>query len=132
MKWNAELYDDKHSFVFQFGENVLDLLEVKPGERILDIGCGTGYLTQQIQNQGAEVMGTDFSPEMIAQAKANYPDVSFAVADASNFSVEEPFDAVFSNAALHWIHNQDGLMKSVYNALKPGGRFVAEMGVRAT
>jgi trans-aconitate methyltransferase len=128
MKWNAELYDDKHAFVFQFGENVLELLDAKPGERILDIGCGTGYLTQQIQNQGAKVTGTDYSPEMIAQAKANYPDVAFAVEDASNFTVDEPYDAVFSNAALHWIHNQDGMMQSVYNALKPGGRFVAEMG----
>ncbi|QJD96905.1 methyltransferase domain-containing protein [Mucilaginibacter robiniae] len=128
MKWNAELYDDKHAFVFQFGENVLELLNAKPGERILDIGCGTGYLTQQIQSQGAEVQGTDYSPEMIAQAKANYPNVDFAVTDASNFKVDEPFNAIFSNAALHWIHNQDGLMQSVYQALKPGGRFVAEMG----
>ncbi|MBS7566259.1 methyltransferase domain-containing protein [Mucilaginibacter sp. Bleaf8] len=128
MKWNAELYDDKHAFVFQFGENVLELLDVKTGERILDIGCGTGYLTQQIQNQGGLAKGTDYSPEMIAQAKVNYPDVDFAVADASNFSEDGQYDAIFSNAALHWIHNQDGMMQSVYNALKPGGRFVAEMG----
>ena len=128
MKWNAELYDDKHAFVFQFGENVLELLDIKPGEHILDIGCGTGYLTQQIKDHGAIVKGTDLSPEMIKQAKANYPDVNFEVADAVTFQSNEKFDAVFSNAALHWVKNQDGMMKSVYNNLKTGGRFVAEMG----
>lgn len=130
MKWNAELYDQKHSFVYQFGENVLETLDAKPGEHILDIGCGTGYLTQQIQNAGAIVKGTDYSPEMIAQAKVSYPDVAFEVADASNFNEAAKYDAIFSNAALHWVKNQDGMMDSVYKSLKPGGRFVAEMGGR--
>ncbi|MDB5285188.1 MAG: methyltransferase type 11 [Mucilaginibacter sp.] len=128
MKWNAELYDQKHAFVYQFGENVLEVLDAKPGEHILDIGCGTGYLTQQIQNAGAIVKGTDYSANMIAQAKANYPGVNFEVTDAANFDEAGKYDAVFSNAALHWIKNQDGMMQSVYKSLKPGGRFVAEMG----
>jgi len=128
MKWNAELYDNKHAFVYQFGENVVELLDPKAGEHILDIGCGTGYLTQQIQNIGAVVKGTDFSPDMIAQAKENYPDVAFEVADAGNFDDAGKYDAVFSNAALHWIKSQDGMMQSVYNSLKRGGRFIAEMG----
>ncbi|MEO6524451.1 MAG: methyltransferase domain-containing protein [Mucilaginibacter sp.] len=128
MKWNAELYDQKHAFVSQFGENVVDLLEVKPGERILDIGCGTGYLANHIQSLGADVVGTDLSPDMIAKAKATYPDVKFEVANASDFSFDKKFDAVFSNAALHWVKDHDGMMRSVYNSLKPGGRFVAEMG----
>jgi trans-aconitate methyltransferase len=106
----------------------VELLDVKPGERIHDVGCGTGYLTQQIKNLGADVVGTDYSPEMIAQAQKLYPEVTFAVADAGNHQFIEPFDAVFSNAALHWVKNQDGMMQSVYNSLKPGGRFVAEMG----
>jgi len=128
MKWNAELYDQKHAFVYQFGENVLEVLDVKPGEHILDIGCGTGYLTQQIQNAGGIVKGTDYSPEMITQAKESYPGVAFEVADAGNFNEAGKYDAVFSNAALHWVKNQDGMMQSVYQSLKPGGRFVAEMG----
>ncbi|MBK0378167.1 methyltransferase domain-containing protein [Mucilaginibacter segetis] len=128
MKWNAELYDDKHSFVFQYGENVLELLGAKSGERILDLGCGTGYLTHQIKEQGAIVTGIDASPDMIAKAKKTYPDVKFSVADGANFHFDDKFDAVFSNATLHWIKNVDAVIKSVYDSLKPGGRFVAEMG----
>ncbi|RYE18754.1 MAG: class I SAM-dependent methyltransferase, partial [Sphingobacteriales bacterium] len=99
-----------------------------PNEHILDLGCGTGYLTQQIQKRGAIVKGTDSSPDMIKQAKANYPGVDFAVEDATNFSSNEKYDAVFSNAVLHWIKNSDAMMNCVYKSLKPGGRFVAEMG----
>jgi trans-aconitate methyltransferase len=128
MKWNAELYDQKHSFVFQYGENVLELLNAKPGERILDLGCGTGYLTQQLHDLGVNVRGTDSSPDMIRQAKENYPGVNFAVEDATNFSAPQEYDAVFSNAVLHWIKNADAMIKCVYESLKPGGRFVAEMG----
>jgi trans-aconitate methyltransferase len=130
MKWNADLYDQKHAFVFQYGEDVLQLLDAKPGEYILDLGCGTGHLTQQIQSKGAKVRGTDLSPDMIAQAKALYPDIDFAVEDASDFFTEDDnkYDAVFSNAALHWVKFQNGMMRSVYNSLKHGGRFVAEMG----
>ncbi|MFB9843312.1 class I SAM-dependent methyltransferase [Mucilaginibacter ginsenosidivorans] len=128
MKWNANLYDDKHAFVFQYGESVLELLDVKPGERILDLGCGTGHLAKKIQEHGAEIIGIDASPEMIAQAKANYPELDFRVANGASFSFDEPFDAIFTNATLHWIHDADGVIKSVYNALKPGGRFVGEFG----
>ncbi|MBS1528974.1 MAG: methyltransferase domain-containing protein [Bacteroidetes bacterium] len=128
MKWNAELYDNKHSFVFQYGESVLELLAVKPGERILDLGCGTGHLTQKIREQGAEVVGLDASPEMIGQAKDNYPDLDFIVGNGADFRFDEPFDAVFTNATLHWIKDADGVIKSVYRALKPGGRFVGEFG----
>ena len=69
MQWNAELYDDKHSFVFEYGENVLELLDVKRKERVLDLGCGTGHLTQRIQERGGIVTGIDSSPEMIKLAK---------------------------------------------------------------
>jgi trans-aconitate methyltransferase len=128
MKWDANLYDNKHSFVFQYGESVLELLGVKPGERILDLGCGTGHLTQKIREEGAEVIGMDASPEMIAQAKGNYPELDFIVGNGASFRFDEPFDAVFTNATLHWIKDADGVIKSVYEALKPGGRFVGEFG----
>jgi len=128
MKWNADLYDQKHAFVFQYGEDVLELLDVKPGEYILDLGCGTGHLTQQIKDKGARVKGTDFSPEMIEQARAKYPEVDFAVENAADFFTDEKYDAVFSNAALHWVLDANGAARSVYNSLKHGGRFVAEMG----
>ena len=128
MKWNANLYDDKHSFVFQYGESVLELLAVKSGEHVLDLGCGTGHLAKKMWEEGAEVIGIDASPEMVAQAKANYPELDFRVANGADFSFEEPFDAVFTNATLHWIHDTDGVIKSVYNVLKSGGRFVGEFG----
>jgi trans-aconitate methyltransferase len=128
MKWDAELYDNKHAFVFQYGESLVDLLNVKPGERILDLGCGTGHLTKKIKDQGADVAGIDASEEMIVKARGGFPDVNFRVADAADFHFDEPFDAVFSNAVLHWVHKVDEAIKCVYDSLAPGGRFVAEMG----
>jgi len=132
MKWNADLYDDKHSFVFQYGENVLEMLNIRAGERILDLGCGTGYLTNEIKLHGGNVTGIDASADMIKKAEATYPGINFGAADACNFQFAEQFDAVFSNAVLHWINSeaQDAMMRSVYESLKPGGRFVAEMGGR--
>ena len=107
---------------------MLELLEIKPGDRILDLGCGTGHLTNEIKNNGAEVIGIDASVDMIAKAKESYPGVAFMVADAADFHFDEPFDAVFSNAVLHWVHKADDAIKCVYDSLKTGGRFVAEMG----
>ena len=128
MKWNAELYDDKHSFVFEYGENVLELLDIKRREQILDLGCGTGQLTERIQERGAVATGIDSSVDMIKSAQEKYPDVHFEVADGTNFHFDQQFDAVFSNATLHWILTPDAAIKCVFDALKPGGRFVAEMG----
>ena len=128
MKWNAELYDNKHSFVYQYGESVAGLLDPQPGEYVLDLGCGTGYLAKQIKDKGALVKGIDASADMVRQAKISYPEIDFSVADGTDFHFDEPFDAVFSNATLHWIKDADTMMGCVYNSLKPGGRFVAEMG----
>jgi len=130
MKWNAELYDQKHGFVFKYGENFLQVLEPKAGERILDLGCGSGYLTNAIREEGAEVLGVDSSAEMIAKAKQNYPQTEFEVVDATDLGFDASFNAIFSNAVLHWVKAKDQpkMMDAVFMALKPGGRFVAEMG----
>lgn len=127
-RWDTDSYDGDHSFVFEYGEGVLELLEPRAGERILDLGCGTGHLTAQIADAGAEVTGLDASREMVTQARETYPDCEFVQADARTVTVEEPFDAVFSNAALHWIQDQDAVLESIADALVPGGRFVAELG----
>ena len=126
--WDPELYDRNHGFVTHFGIDLLPLLDPQPGERILDLGCGTGHLTAQIAESGADVIGLDSSPEMVAGARAAYPDLSFQPGDAANFSFATPFDAIFSNAALHWIPTPEAVIACVWRALKPGGRFVAEFG----
>jgi|SRR6478672_5354664 len=126
--WNTSLYESQHAFVWQYGENLLELLSPQPGERILDLGCGTGQLTEKIALTGAEVMGIDSSSTMITKATANYPHLQFAVADARNFQVEQPFDAVFSNAVLHWVTEPDAAIRCIRESLKPGGRLVAEFG----
>ncbi len=132
-QWNTSLYDGNHAFVFQFGKDLLSLLKPEPGEHILDIGCGTAHLTQQIAESGANAYGLDASDEMIVEAKRLYPAIPFAVASAANFTLQdldrkEPFDAVFSNATLHWIPDAEGVVRSLSNAIKPQGRFIAEFG----
>jgi trans-aconitate methyltransferase len=126
--WDTDLYEDKHAFVWQYGENLLKLLNPKPGESILDLGCGTGQLTEKIAQAGAEVTGIDRASSMIETARQNYPHLRFDVADARDFQVLKPLDAVFSNAVLHWIKEADAAIASIHQALKPGGRFVAEFG----
>ncbi|MCI0465036.1 MAG: methyltransferase domain-containing protein [Gemmataceae bacterium] len=126
--WNATLYDDKHAFVWKHGASLLELLAAQPGERILDLGCGTGHLTSQLAAAGAEVLGIDNAPTMIDQARRLYPQLHFELADARDFTVAEPFDAVFSNAVLHWIKEPAQVVACVHRTLKPGGRFVAEFG----
>ena len=126
--WDTKLYKDKHSFVYQFGEALIVLLNPQPNERILDLGCGAGQLTAKIQEKATEVVGLDKSQEMIEAAKAAYPEIQFLLGDAANFEFEEKFDAVFSNAALHWVTNYQGAVQSMYNCLKPGGRMVVEFG----
>src|ERR1700688_224339 len=103
MSWDAKQYQQRHSYVFQYGQAVLDVLAPQKGERILDLGCGSGQLTAAIADGGAAVIGLDSSPEMLAKARANYPAIEFRLGDAANFSMEPPVDAVFSNAVLHWV-----------------------------
>jgi trans-aconitate methyltransferase len=129
-KWDSSLYDDRHSFVWKKVGDLIDVLNPRAGDRILDLGCGTGHLTAQIAARGAVVTGLDSSVSMIAQARRNYPKLGFVLGDAGEFRFDEPFDSVFSNAALHWIPEAVPVIASVARALKPGGRFVLEMGAR--
>lgn len=128
MKWNSSLYDHKHDFVSKYGEELVELLAPKAGERILDIGCGTGDLSEAISQNGATVIGLDKSREMIEAARNKYPTIQFDIASADDFHVTEKFDAVFSNATLHWVLNYEAAVQCIYDSLKPGGRFVAELG----
>ncbi|QQE75823.1 class I SAM-dependent methyltransferase [Brevibacillus composti] len=126
--WNSQLYDNKMSFVSAFGKGVLEWLQPAPGEKILDLGCGTGDLAQEMAAAGAYPTGIDHSAEMIATAKKKYPHLPFLVADAHTFRTAEEYDAVFSNAALHWMKQPEDAIESIWLALRPGGRFVAEFG----
>ena len=128
VEWDADLYSRQHKFVYQYGEDLIEWLNPRPGERILDVGCGTGQLTSKIGESGAIVTGIDASPEMIRGAKESFANIQFFVKDASAFSFEIPFDAVFSNAALHWITRQKEALACIFNVLRPNGRFVFEMG----
>ena len=126
--WNANLYNAKHDFVWKYGSDVVALLDPQPGEHILDLGCGTGHLTAQIAESGPRVMGVDRSAEMVAAARLAYPNLRFEISDARKLAFREEFDAVFSNATLHWIHEPELVLQGVWRALRKGGRFVAELG----
>jgi trans-aconitate methyltransferase len=127
-QWNAAEYDAKHAFVYEKAKGLVELLAPKAGERILDLGCGTGALTAEIAARGAEVLGVDRSEEMIAQARKKFPALRFEVMDARELRANAEFDAVFSNAVLHWIPEAEEVVAEVARTLKRGGRFVAEFG----
>lgn len=125
--WNAAGYAEHAHFVPALGQPVLDLLNPRPGEKILDLGCGDGILSERIIALGTSVVGVDSSAEMIEAARKR--GVDGRLMDAAKLSFYHEFDAVFSNAALHWVkHDPDAVIAGVRRALKPGGRFVGEFG----
>jgi trans-aconitate methyltransferase len=123
--WDPARYRRNAGFVAALGQPVLELLAPKAGERILDLGCGDGALTAAIA-QHASVIGVDASAEQVAAARAR--GLEAEVADGAKLAFAAEFDAVFSNAALHWMRDPDAVIDGVWRALKPGGRFVGEMG----
>jgi trans-aconitate methyltransferase len=127
-QWDAAQYDAKHAFVYERAKGLVELLAPQAGEKILDVGCGTGTLTAEIAERGAEVLGVDLSEEMISQARKKFPALNFEALDARQLQFSEEFDGVFSNAVLHWIPEAEQLIAGVAQALRPGGRFVAEFG----
>lgn len=128
--WNADLYERRHAFVYEQAADLLELLEPRAGETILDLGCGTGQLTAKIAESGARVIGIDASPEMIEQAGLNFPQIEFQVADVRDYRRDVTFDAVFSNAVLHWVQPPEQAVRTMAAALRPGGRLVIEFGGR--
>lgn len=125
--WDPEAYAQTGAFVHGLAGGVVEWLAAQPGEHILDLGCGDGQLTLRLAATGAQVTGVDGSPAMVAAARGRGVRAEHASAEALPYA-EGAFDAVFSNAALHWVRDQDAMMAEVHRVLKPGGRVVAEMG----
>lgn len=125
--WDPQAYGREGAFVHKLAEGVVQWLNPQPGERILDLGCGDGQLSTSLAESGAQVVGVDASAAMVESARARGVAVEHAPAEQLPFP-DACFDAVFSNAALHWVQGQDAMMREVHRVLRPGGRFVAEMG----
>lgn len=130
IKWDTKNYIDNFSFVHEYGEDVLALIDAEPGSLVVDLGCGSGALTKKLAERGYEVLGADASADMVAAAKAAYPELNFVCADAVTFEPERRADVIFSNAVMHWIDRdkQGEAAKHIYDALVPGGKFVCEFG----
>ena len=126
--WDVNLYDQSFGFISEFGAGLVELLAPNSGECIIDLGCGIGQLSAQIAAKGCDVIGIDVDAEMIATARQKYPDIQFICAAGENFAVDKPADAVFSNAALHWMKQPDRVIAGVWRSLKKPGRFVGEFG----
>lgn len=124
--WDPQQYAEHGRFVSDLGMPVVELLAPQPGERILDLGCGDGALTQKLQEFGCHIIGVDSSPDMIQAARALGLDAR--VMNGHELPFVNEFDAVFTNAALHWMTQPDVVLSGVWRALKPGGRFVGECG----
>src|SRR5271167_98287 len=124
--WNPDAYARNARFVSDLGAPVLELLAPRAGERVLDLGCGDGALTLKLAEIGCDVVGVDDSAPQIEAARGLGLDVR--VADGARLAFDAEFDAVFSNAAIHWMKPPDDVIAGAWRALKPGGRFVGEFG----
>lgn len=127
MKWNAQRYEKQHDFVFKYGEGLLTLLP-QTAHTVLDVGCGTGDLTDQIRQKGFDVLGIDQSVSMVEEAKRLYPLTEFQHQDILTATSSATYDVVFSNAVFHWINDQDRLLDQIHKLLNPGGYLICEFG----
>jgi len=127
-RWDPGLYDSRARFVREGGAPVLELMAPQPGERVLDLGCGSGHLTRALADRGARVLGVDASAAMLNDARAAYPGLAFQLGRAEELPFEAAFDAIFSNAALHWVPRAEEAARGMFRALRPGGRLAAEFG----
>ncbi|HYP88681.1 MAG TPA: methyltransferase domain-containing protein [Polyangiaceae bacterium] len=126
--WNPRHYDRAGAFVPKLASDLIDLLSPQPGERVLDLGAGTGDLTAQLATAGARPLGLDASSDMVKAASLKHPHLTFVLGDGQALAFDAEFDAVFSNATLHWLPRAEAAAAGVARALKRGGRFVAELG----
>jgi len=130
IKWDADKYTKDFSFVHQYGNSVIELLDLDSTMTVLDLGCGNGALTKKLTEMGVKAIGLDASQDLLQIAKTQYNNIEFVLSDATSFALKEPVDAVFSNAVFHWIdrEKQSDMMHCVYSSLKAGGQFVFEFG----
>ncbi|WEK54838.1 MAG: methyltransferase domain-containing protein [Candidatus Cohnella colombiensis] len=126
--WEATAYDQTMRFVSDYGLDLFKWLNPQQGESIVDFGCGTGDLASQIAGSGAEVLGVDISPEMVQRAREKYPLLRFECADGMSWTPTQTYDAVFSNAALHWMKDAEAAVETMTKCLRKGGRLVVEFG----
>ncbi|HKQ01702.1 MAG TPA: methyltransferase domain-containing protein [Actinomycetes bacterium] len=126
--WDADRYQRQFGFVSGMAGDLVELLGPRPGESVLDLGCGTGELAATIAATGARVLAMDSDPAMVAAARRRLGQDRVVLADGHAFTLAGPVDAVFSNAALHWMPRPAEVIARVGAALRPGGRFVAELG----
>lgn len=124
--WDPAVYAQNARFVADYGKSLIDWLSPRPSECILDLGCGDGALTEELVASGANVVGVDASPRQIEAARRR--GLRALVVDGHELAFDAEFDAVFSNAALHWMQRPDEVLAGVARALKPGGRFIGEFG----
>lgn len=125
-EWNPERYAREARFVAEYGRSLIDVLQPRPGLRVLDLGCGDGVLAAELQERGCQVVGVDSSPQQVEAARRR--GVTAVVCNGHRLPFAAEFDAVFSNAALHWMQRPDEVLSGVSRALRPGGLFVGELG----
>lgn len=130
MQWDSALYDTQHDFVAEYGKGLLECIAPDASQSILDLGCGTGTLTDQLAARAGSVVGIDASPEMIGRAKRRFPHLAFMVGDALDLPFAHRFDIVFSNAVFHWIPDHGRLLENIHRVLKAQGRLICEFGAQ--